>query len=131
MTTLIGQWDSKAETYREFLDRKAEAETEARLRRQERELFRLALSSLKLDRYGFGVEHGMTTEQGPWTVHAYVVCVECYKDFPGLVDPRTLVCGPDFDLEPHNEVLAVGVNMLDVIRSMMDHEQKNHGGRPR
>lgn len=120
------------ETWPEFNLRKHREAQEAREKRKERELFRLALVGLNLRRYVFGVEHGMEGVGGPWRVHAYVACKECYRDQVGLVDPRTLVATPDVKDELRdNEILAVGANMLNVIASMMDHEQKLHGGRAR
>lgn len=132
MTTVVESRPREGETWPEFNLRKHREAREAREARKQKELFRLALVGLNLRRYVFGVEHGMEAEGGPWRVHAYVACKDCYRDSAGLMDPRTLVATPDVREElPDNEALAVGANLLNVIASMMDHEQKFHGGRPR
>lgn len=132
MSSTVMQWAPQQETYKEFSERRAKAEAKALLQRRQRELFRLSLSSLQLDRYVFGVEHGLKEPEGPWRVHAYVACKDCYKGRAGLVDPRTLIANSSIreELDPLNDVLSVGANMLTVIKSMMLHEQEHHGGRP-
>lgn len=133
MTTVIESRPREGETWAEFQARKREEMIEARKKRTERELFRLALVALRLDRYVFGVEHGLDPRDAAWRVHAYVACKECYQNRAGIVESRTLVANSAIreELDPDNEVLSVGANMLNVINSMMDHEQKFHGGRPR
>lgn len=132
MTTVIESRPRDGETWPEFNLRRHREAKVLQDKRREKELFRLALVGLDLRRYVFGVEHGMEDEGGPWRVHAYVACKNCYREKAGLVDPRTLVATPNVrDELPDNESLAVGANMLNVIASMIDHEQRFHGGRPR
>lgn len=133
MTTVVESRPRDGETWPEFNLRKHREVQEAREKRRQKELFRLALAGLDFRRYVFGVEHGMQGDGGPWRVHAYVACKTCYQEKSGLVDPRTLVANSAIreELDPDNETLSVGANMLNVVASMMDHEQKFHGGRPR
>jgi hypothetical protein len=133
MGTALESRPREGESWAEFQSRRRKEAIEVRKERTKRELFRLALVGLNLARYVFGVEHGMADEGGPWRVHAYVACKECYQNRAGIVDPRTLVANSAIreELDPENETLAVGANMLNVIASMMDHEQRFHGGRTR
>jgi len=132
MSTAIESRPREGESWPEFNLRRHQEARAAREKRRKNELFRLALINLRLDRYVFGVEHGLESEDGPWKVHAYVACKDCYQGKAGLVDPRTLVATSSVSEElPDNEALAVGANMLNAVASMMDHEQRFHGGRPR
>jgi hypothetical protein len=125
----IAPWNSKDESYAEYSERKRRVEGAERQRRKERALFHLALSGLKISRYAFGVEHGKAAELGPWRVHAYVVCIDCYKNRIGEVEVRTLVATSAIreELDPDNQVLAVGANMMPVLKSMIEHEREHHG----
>ncbi len=133
MSTALESRPREGETWVEFQHRKRQEAIETRKKRMEKELFRLALVGLNLGRYVFGVEHGIAEDDGVWRVHAYVACKECYQNRAGLMDPRTLVANSAIreELDPSNETLTVGANMGNVIASMMDHEQRFHGGRPR
>lgn len=130
MTLNIGPWRQGEESFHDYNQRRLDEQKRQADDRRRAELFRLSLTGLKLDRYAFGVEHGMD-EDSVWQVHAYVVCVDCYRLQPGLVDPRTIVAdsGIKDELDPQNEVLSVGVNMYTVIVSMIEHERARH--RPR
>lgn len=123
----------EGESWPEFQARRRREAAEAQLLRKHRELFRMALAGLKLDRYVIGVEHGLAEPHGPWRVHGYVVCKDCYKNAAGVIDPRTTVLDSSVreELDMSNETLTVGANMLAVIKSMLDHEKQFHGGRPR
>lgn len=131
MTTALETRPRDGETWQEFQARKRQEAAEAQRRRREAELFRVALTGLKLDRYAFGVEHGLSEPSGHWRVHAYVVCKDCYRGRAGQMDPRTLVATSKIreELDPDNETLAVGVNMLEAVESMIRHERQYHRSR--
>jgi hypothetical protein len=127
----IQPWDRGTETFTDWMKRRDKAVADQRNERRSRELFRLALVNLPLKRYAVGVEFGMDAENAEPGVHAYVACKECYRKFPGMVEPRALVMDDKIKkLFPDNEVLAVGADMMVVIGAMMDHERTVHGGRP-
>lgn len=130
MITGTVHWKQGSESFGEYLVRKNRIEAEASIKRRQKELFRMSLSQVKFDRYAFGVEHGVDEEMGVPDVHAYVACIDCYGKFPGVVDPRTVVAdsGIKDELDPKSQVLAVGVNMLTAIKSMIAHEKEHHGG---
>jgi hypothetical protein len=131
MMSTIAPWNASVETFSEYVERKNKAENAAREARKKEALFRLALSGLRFERYTIAVEHGDLRHREGCGTHAYVLCLDCWKQPPGLVDPRVVVLGPAIKewLNPGNEDLAVGARMPEALKAMVQHEQERHGGK--
>lgn len=127
-------WDPNEETFSEWVKRKEEAKLAAQAQRKAEALFKLSLSSTEFGRYAIAVEHGQLKDyDGECSLHAYVLCNDCWQRPSGEVDPRTMVLDGQIMtwLVPQNTDLAVGARLMDILKSIMAHERQRHGGRTR